>query len=81
MDRLEQLREKLNQIVAKYEALLQERDRLKSDNDRLGDELKQAEKQQGRDESRTREKHAGAVRRISRLVDKIERLQGEIDFS
>lgn len=88
MNRLEQLKEKLDQIIVKYEALMQERDRLKAANAQLGEELheaqdrlKELERQQGRTDSRSREKNAGAVRRISKLVDKIERLQGEIDFS
>ncbi|MFH2055565.1 MAG: hypothetical protein ABIJ61_06380 [bacterium] len=88
MNRLEQLKEKLDQIVGKYESLLQERDRLKAANAQLSEELQQAqiqlkelERRQDKDDSRSREQHAGAVRRISKLVDKIERLQGEMDFS
>jgi cell division septum initiation protein DivIVA len=88
METLEKLQSKLNRLLTHYEDARADNERLLRENQDLKKQLKAAgaaiaelKRQNKVIEKTAAEKNQGAVKRISKLVERIEELQGEIEFS
>ena len=88
MESLERLKDKLDRLIASYELLQGRNDKLRNENQDLKNKIAELEKEVARfsAEKSKADKHIGeknevAIRRISRLVEKIDQLQSEIEFS
>lgn len=88
MEQFGKLQEKINQLVAKFEKLETEKSELERDCLHLKEQVKSLETQlknlthvNERLEKSAREKNEIALKRISKLVDKIDQFQSEMKFS
>lgn len=88
MDTLEKLKGKLDQLLRRYEKLEAVNKDLRTENNELRARIADLEKKakllsdsKGKAEKQLGEANEAAVKRISRLVEKIDQLQSELEFS
>jgi predicted nuclease with TOPRIM domain len=88
MDTLESLKTKIDRILEKQEQLLLEKEAMERKNSELQDEitalrsrLAKLTSENGQLQGELSERNQTALKRINRLVEKIDLLQGEMKFS